>query len=224
MAQPLRIDVWSDIACPWCFIGKRRLEKAIAQEPSGSVEVVWHAFQLQPDIPKEGVDAKTYFAKKFGGAARVQSMFARVTNLACDDGLCFKMDDMKAPNTRLAHQVIAAARHLGVADAVVEALFAGHFEQGRDVGKLDDVLALLAERGVAVDLDALRAAAMAPDVVAEVEEDLQAAGELGIDGVPFFLAGGVVGMSGAQEPETFRMFLEKGREMAAAARAAGAAE
>jgi predicted DsbA family dithiol-disulfide isomerase len=214
MTTPLRIDVWSDIACPWCFIGKRRLEKAIAHEPAGSVEVVWHAYQLQPDIPKEGVDAKTYFAKKFGGEKRVKMMFDRVAGIACDDGLCFQMDDMKAPNTRLAHQVVAAARHLGVADAVVEALFAAHFEQGKDVGKLDDVIALLAARNVPVDLDALRAAATSPDVVAEVDDDLEAAAGLGIDGVPFFLANGVVGMSGAQEPETFRMFLEKGREMA----------
>ncbi len=208
MAPPLRIDVWSDIACPWCFIGKRRLEKAIAQEPAGTVEVVWHAYQLQPDIPAEGVDAKTYFAKKFGGEKRVKMMFDRVAGIACDDGLCFQMDDMKAPNTRLAHQVVAAAAHLGAAEPVVEALFAAHFEQGKDVGKLDEILALLKERNVAIDLDALRAAATSADTVQQVNEDLDAAGQLGIDGVPFFLAGGVVGMSGAQEPETFRMLLE----------------
>jgi predicted DsbA family dithiol-disulfide isomerase len=204
---PITVDVWSDLVCPWCYIGKRRLAGALEQEPEGSVEVRWHAFQLQPDVPLEGLDAEPYFNSKFGGPERVAEMHQRVTDVAAGDGLDFHLERQKrAPNTLLGHR--ATKIHPDPAHAI-ETLFRAHFTDGEDIGDRDTIVRLLPEldahaldRGDAADL---------------VAEDLRMAQEIGIQGVPFFVAGMRVAVSGAQEPEILRQLLAEARQRQAAA-------
>jgi predicted DsbA family dithiol-disulfide isomerase len=200
------LDVWSDMVCPWCFIGKRRLAAALEQEEPGSVEVRWHAFQLQPDIPLEGADAAPYFNAKFGGPERVAEMHQRVTDIAAADGLEFHMERQKrAPNTLLAHRAVKLAADPA---AAVEALFTAHFVDGEDIGDRDTILRLIP------DLDP--AALDRGDGAEAVAEDLRMAGEIGINGVPFFVGAMRVAVSGAQDPEVLRQLLAEARERAAA--------
>ena len=203
----LTVDVWSDLVCPWCYIGKRRLTRALEQEPPGSVEIRWHAFQLQPDVPPEGVDAEPYFTSKFGGAERVQQMHDRVTEVAAGDGLEFHLERQKrAPNTLLGHR--ATKIHPDPA-AAVETLFRAHFSDGEDIGDRDTIVRLLP------DLDAH--ALDRGDATDLVAEDLRMAQEISIQGVPFFVAGMRVAVSGAQEPEILRQLLAEARQREAAA-------
>jgi predicted DsbA family dithiol-disulfide isomerase len=200
------LDVWSDMVCPWCFIGKRRLAAALEQEEPGSVEVRWHAFQLQPDIPLEGADAEPYFNAKFGGPERVAEMHQRVTDIAAADGLEFHMERQKrAPNTLLAHRAVKLAADPA---AAVEALFTAHFVDGEDIGDRDTILRLVP------DLDP--AALDRGDGAEAVAEDLRMAGEIGINGVPFFVGAMRVAVSGAQDPEVLRQLLAEARERTAA--------
>jgi predicted DsbA family dithiol-disulfide isomerase len=199
--------VWSDLVCPWCYIGKRRLTRALEQEPPGSIEVRWHAFQLQPDIPVEGLEAETYFNGKFGGPERVAEMHGRVAEVAAGEGLDFHFERQKrAPNTLLAHRATKIAPDPA---AAIEALFRAHFTDGEDIGDRDTIVRLLPDldehaldRGDATDL---------------VAEDLRLAQEIGIQGVPFFVAGMRVAVSGAQEPDILRQLLAEARQREAAA-------
>jgi predicted DsbA family dithiol-disulfide isomerase len=201
------VDVWSDLVCPWCYIGKRRLARALEQEAPGSVAVRWHAFQLQPDVPVEGVDAEPYFNSKFGGPERVAEMHQRVTDIAAGDGLDFHLERQKrAPNTLLAHR--ATKIHPDPQHAI-ETLFRAHFTDGEDIGDRDTIVRLLP------DLDA--GALDRGDAADLVAEDLRMAQEIGIQGVPFFVAGMRVAVSGAQEPDVLRQLLAEARQREAAA-------
>ncbi|MFN8203043.1 MAG: DsbA family oxidoreductase [Solirubrobacteraceae bacterium] len=205
--MPVTLDVWSDLVCPWCYIGKRRLAAALAQEAPGSVHVRWHAFQLQPDLPTEGVDAKRYFAAKFGGAERVRAIHDRVSAVARDVGLELHFDRQEhAPNTRLAHRAVKLADD---EEAAIETLFAAHFADGEDIGDPETVLRLLPD----VDPGALQRG----DGDGAVDDDLDVAAQIGVTGVPFFVAAGRVAISGAHEPEMLRKVIEAGREQQAAA-------
>jgi predicted DsbA family dithiol-disulfide isomerase len=204
--MPVTLDIWSDIVCPWCLIGRRRLTRALAAEPPGSVLVRWHAFQLQPDIPVEGVDATEYFEAKFGGAERMRQLQSHVAAEAAKEGLELRFDlQRRAPNTLLAHRAIKLAPD---PDAALEALFTGHFERGEDIGDRDTVLRLVE----GLDADALDLGEGAD----EVALDLQTATEIGVTGVPFFVAGGRAALSGAHEPELLRKLIDAGRSQAAA--------
>jgi predicted DsbA family dithiol-disulfide isomerase len=204
--MPVTLDIWSDLVCPWCLIGRRRLERALADEPPDSVAVRWHAFQLNPDMPPEGLDAEAYFADKFGGPERVAEIHGRVTAEAAREGLELRYDlQRRAPNTRLAHRAIKLAPD---PDAALDALFAGYFQHGEDIGDRDTVLRLV---------PGLDAAALDADGGAEeVDADLDVAARIGVTGVPFFVAGGRVAVSGAHEPALLRKVIAAGREQAAA--------
>jgi predicted DsbA family dithiol-disulfide isomerase len=200
------LDVWSDIVCPWCYIGRRRLAAALAEEPPDSVAVRWHAFQLQPDIPPDGVDAATYFQSRFGSAERVKELQAHVAGEAAKVGLTLRFDlQTRAPNTLLAHRAVALAAD---PEAALDALFAAHFEQGLDIGDRDTLVRVVP----GLDAEALDRG----DGAEPVAEDLRAAGEIGVTGVPFFVAGGRVAVSGAHEPALLRQLISAGREQAAA--------
>jgi predicted DsbA family dithiol-disulfide isomerase len=200
------LDVWSDLVCPWCYIGKRRLAAALAAEEPGSVLVRWHAFQLQPDLPPEGVDAERYFAAKFGGEDRVRAIHDRVTAVGHEAGLELRFDRQQhAPNTRLAHRAVKLA---GDEEAAIETLFAAHFTEGEDIGDPETLLRLLP----AVDPDALQRG----DGETAVDDDLDVAAQIGVTGVPFFVAAGRVAISGAHEPDLLRKVIAAGREQQAA--------
>jgi predicted DsbA family dithiol-disulfide isomerase len=204
MDEPLVVDVWADVSCPWCLIGHVRLQKALADEPPGSVVVRPRAFLLEPGLPPEGVPAREHYRRKFGDA--LEGAFARTTAEAAREGLRLDLGAMpKAPNTRLAHRAVALA-----VDplAALRALFSAHFEHGRDVTDVGVVA-----EATGVDADALRAGAGEDAVAADLDETVR----LGITAVPLFVAGGRVALSGAHEPALLRKLLAAGREQAAAA-------
>lgn len=197
----LTVQVISDVICPWCFIGKRRMEKAIAalEVP---VKVHWLPFQLNPTMPMEGIRRREYRTKKFGSWDRSQELDARVFAVGKEEGIDFAFDRIeRTPNTVDAHRLIWLAEVEGIQDAVVEALFLGYFTDGRDISNRKTLLDVVAEAG----LDRLKAEALLTGD--EGTEAIKEAGELSrrhhVDGVPFFVINGQITLAGAQQPDTF---------------------
>ncbi len=198
----MRIDIVSDVVCPWCFIGKRRLEKALVLRPEIAVEIVWRPFQLNPDMPAEGVDRQAYLAAKFGGDAHAERIYANVAAAGASVDIDFAFDRIRrTPNTRDAHRLIRHAAAEGRADAMVEALFRAYFLDGRDIGEH----AVLAEIAGAVGLDAAEAVAFleSPAELDHVLAEERGARRIGVNAVPCFIFERQYAVSGAQEPEFF---------------------
>jgi predicted DsbA family dithiol-disulfide isomerase len=209
-----RIDIVSDAICPWCYIGKRQLERALetlAQEGLHFL-VHWNPFQLNPDMPKEGRDRAAYRAQKFGDPERVRQMDERVTGAAANVGLAFRLDLIRrTPNTLDAHRLIWLAGREGMQDPVMEAVFVAYFTQGRDIGDRD-VLADCAAQG-GMDRAAV-ADFLAGDVAAkEMLAADRAAREAGVNGVPSFFLDGYGLYSGAMPAETMAEALRKGNQI-----------
>jgi predicted DsbA family dithiol-disulfide isomerase len=204
----LTIDVISDVICPWCFIGKRRLEKAL---DGRSAPVRWHPFQLNPDMPREGIDRKSYRIRKFGSWERSQELDAQVGAAGRGEGIAFNFDKMaRTPNTLDAHRVIWLAGERGVQDAVVEALFLAYFTDGRDLTDRATLAEIAAGAGLdRAEVEELLVGLKGLDAVRAGEE--QARG-LGVSGVPFFVVNGKVALSGAQPPELFLQAFEQAGE------------
>jgi predicted DsbA family dithiol-disulfide isomerase len=203
----LQLDVWSDIACPWCYLGKRRLEAAIA-ESGKPTEVTWHAYELSPELPPEGMLISEHLGKRFG-LDNLRAMDAQMTEYGKADGIEFHFERRRrSANTRLAHRAIRIAHAMGGTElqgTVVEACFKANFTDGVDVSNLEELLTALTPTGI--DIAELRLRLTAEDALAEVIADEKLAGELGIDGVPFFIAEGKLALGGAQSPEIFAGFL-----------------
>ena len=216
----LRIDIWSDIACPWCYVGKRRLEQALGRFAHRSeVEVVWRAFELDPSAPRVRDPRQSYaerLARKYGTTpAQAQGMIDRMVDTAAGDGLALRFDHIRPGNTFDAHRLLHLAHERGVQDALKERMLRAYLTEGQAIGE-PEVLAPLA-REVGLD-DREVADLLAGDrCAAEVRQDEALARELGISGVPFFVVNGAVALSGAQPPETFQAAIDQ-------ATAAGAGE
>lgn len=199
----LSVEVISDVICPWCFIGKRRLEKALAAlDGSHEVRVRWLPFQLNPTMPKEGISRREYRTKKFGSWERSQELDAQVAAAGEAEGIHFAFDRMeRTPNTLDAHRLLWLADTVGVQDAVVEALFRAYFTDGRDISDRKTLLDVVAEAG----LDRGKAEAVLTS--AGGQEAIREADELSrrvlVEGVPFFVINGKVTLSGAQPPDAF---------------------
>ncbi len=193
----LVIEVISDAICPWCWVGKRRLERALAAlSPEISATVTWRPFELNPDMPKEGLDRRAYRSRKFGSWEHSQGLDAQVAAAAKADGLDFHHDRMeRTPNTIDAHRLIWLAGREGKQDAVVEGLFSAYFHEGRDVGASD----VLVEVGSAAGLDRARTLALlsSDEGLKEVAAELDRAGRLGVSGVPTVVVNGRPLFSGA---------------------------
>ncbi len=207
-----RIDIVSDAICPWCYVGKRQLERALATLADEGLHfsVHWNAFQLNPDMPKEGRDRAAYRAWKFGSVERMREADARVAQAAANVGLPFRQDLMlRTPNTIDAHRLIWFAGQRGVQDAAMEAVFAAYFTQGRDIGDA----AVLADCAAQAGLDREAVAEfLAGDVAApEMRAADQAAREAGVNGVPSFFLDGYGLFSGAMPAETMADALRKGQ-------------
>lgn len=203
----LTVDVVSDVVCPWCYIGKRRLESALATlrvaDPELSVTIRWHPFELNPDLPPEGIDRADYLAAKFGEAGRAADIYARVREAGRAAGLALDFDAIeRQPNTLDAHRLIAwaQARHPSSASALVERLFQAYFIEGRFLGDRDELVRLAGEAGLPAGEAAEFLASGA--IAEEVRAAEMRAGSLGITGVPFFVFDGRVALSGAHEPAT----------------------
>jgi len=201
----LVVDVISDLVCPWCFIGKRKLETALAElgksEPSFGVEVRWHPFQLNPDLPSEGMSRASYVERKFGGSPRAAEVYARVTSAGEAVGIPFRFDRIeRQPNTFDGHRLIAWAQHGGDATTLVERIFGAFFLEGRRIGERDELARLAAECGWS-DRDA-RTMLESDAMREEIENESREALDVGIQGVPFFIFNGRIALSGAQDPAT----------------------
>ena len=202
-AHPIgRIDVISDAICPWCYIGKRHLERAldILAEHHCKITVAWHPFQLNPDMPAEGADRLKYRIAKFGGLERSRQIDERLTEAAAHVGLEFHLDKItRTPNTVNAHRLIRFAGQKGVQDAIVEELFEGYFCKGADIGDLK----ILADIGAEGGLDRAEVLAMleSDEGRKEVLAGDQMARNAGIQGVPSFALQGHVLFSGAVPAE-----------------------
>jgi len=215
--RALAIDVFSDVVCPWCYIGERRLarglELARAQQPGLAVEQRWRPFQLRPEIPPEGESWQAFVRDKFGGEERARAMFAHVTALGAAEGLTFRFDRVaSAPNTADAHRLILSAGP-GREWAVALALFRAYFAEGANLNDREQLVAIAERAG----LDAREARALldGDDGKAEVVRSQLEAGRLGIRGVPFYVIDGRLGVSGAQPPELFARAVRQALEEAA---------
>jgi predicted DsbA family dithiol-disulfide isomerase len=204
MTDKYQIDVISDVVCPWCYIGQRRLAAALARLPEGDAArhapIRWHPFQLNPDLPAEGVPRKSYLEDKFGGSERAAQIYARVAAAGATVGIAFAFDRIeRQPNTLDAHRLIAWAQERGDASDLVERLFRAYFIEGRNIGDRDVLAAIAGEAGF--DADAAHAAIAADeggDAIAAMD---RRAREIGVSGVPFFIFNEHVAVSGAQEPD-----------------------
>ena len=213
MHEPIKVDIWSDVACPWCYLGKRRFEAglaAFAADPGRpEVEVEYHSYELNPEIPEdfEGSAAKMLAELKGVPEAQARQAQDQIAAVAAEAGLAYDFTSQQPTRTLRAHQVLHLAKAYGVQTEVKERLLSAHFVEGRHVGRDEELAALAAEAGVDREevLRALREERYLPDV----EADVRRARELGIGGVPFYVLDGRYAVSGAQPPELFTRALEQ---------------
>ena len=214
MSKPkIKVDVVSDVVCPWCYIGKRRLEKAIDKlSDTYDFEIEYHPFELNPQIPASGLNHKEHLTEKFGGEDRYEQLTGRVTQVAAGEGLQFDFEKQKkSPNTRKAHALIQLAREEGKQLPVMEAFFKAYFTEGIDLTDDKNLIKVVVDAGV----DESKAKEVLSDEsslvqIAMAEQEMS---KLGISGVPFYIINNRYGVSGAQATETFmKAFLEVGTQ------------
>jgi predicted DsbA family dithiol-disulfide isomerase len=203
MTNLIPLIVYSDVICPWCYVGKRRLEVALqSPEMPGMTEPVWRPFELNPDMPSEGMDRAAYREGKFG-AERSAELDASMTETGAEVGIRFAFAEMKrTPNTRLAHRLIWEAGRQGAQNAVVTRLFQAYFEEARDIGR-PEVLGEIGEEA-GLERAAVTAALTDPESERIVERMIVDGYKMGIQGVPFFILAQKYAVSGAQPPEVWR--------------------
>jgi len=211
----MRFDIFSDVVCPWCYIGKRRFARALTQRPDIQPEVSWRAFQLNPDLPREGMDRAEYVAMKFGGGRRAEEIYKRVTEAGLGEGIDFRFDRIRrTPNTTDAHRLLLYAAGAKAQDAVVDRLFVGYFTEGADIGDTDTLAALAGDAGL--EIDPARRFLASEQGRETVMEDLSLAYKMGITGVPCFILEGKYALPGAHEPEAFQPLFDLAKQEAAA--------
>ena len=213
MTDAIKIDVWSDIACPWCYIGKRNLENglatAAADEDAPEVEVVFHSFELSPDTPVDfdGGEAEYLATHKGVSTEQAQQMLERVTGVAADAGLAYRFDLLKHTNTVKAHELLHYAKEQGRQAVLAERLMSAYFTEGRHLGEEDELVSLAADAGL--DADGAREALQSGRFLAAVRADQAQASAYGINGVPFFVIDGKYGVSGAQPADAFAQIVRQ---------------
>jgi predicted DsbA family dithiol-disulfide isomerase len=205
-AAPLPIDVVSDVVCPWCYIGKRFLEKAIALKPEIPVEVRFRPYFLNPWVPREGISREQYLITKFGSVERYNANSQRVIDAAAHAGLVYARDKIKRqPNTLDCHRLIRWAGDNGA--AMKQRLMELYFSEGGDLTSRDVLVQAAVDCGL--DGDEVRQKLATEEDVAEVEAEANSAKESGIDGVPCFIFGGLIGVSGAHPPDSLAQAIER---------------
>ncbi|WP_407541335.1 DsbA family oxidoreductase [Deinococcus radiomollis] len=199
----ITVDIWSDIACPWCFIGKRRFEAALAEFPqAGQVDVVWHSFELDPNAElAKSVNMRDALTLKYGvPSAQAQEMMDNMTRTAAEEGLEYHFERTRLTNTFQAHQVIHLAAEHGLQGEMKERFLKAYMSEGAHLGDPEVLVSLAVEVGL--DRGEVRSALENQTYAAAVRQDEAQARAYGIQGVPFFVLGGKYGVSGAQSPET----------------------
>jgi predicted DsbA family dithiol-disulfide isomerase len=210
VSEAIKVDIWSDVQCPWCYIGKRKFEDG-AERFGGEVEVEYHSFELAPDTPVDfdGTPIDYLSQRKGIPVDQVEKMLERVTGIAASVGLDYDYDHVHQTNTVKAHELIHYAKAKGRQLDMKERLLKAYFVDGRHVGRVEDLADLAAEIGL--DRDDVVRALEASDYLADVKADVALATEYGIQGVPFFVIDGKYGVSGAQDAETFANVLTQAR-------------
>ena len=205
---PVVIDVVSDVVCPWCFIGKRRLEKALALASDVPVEVHYRPYYLNEWIPAEGMSREEYLTTKFGSPDRYKDIARRVQAAAAAEGLVYAVEKMsRQPNTRDPHRLIRWAEGIGKAPEMKQRLMDLYFTEGADLS--NEAVLVQAAADVGLDPEDVRAALDSDKDIAEIEQEVNAAKEAGIQGVPCFILDGKYAISGAQEPEALAQAIQQ---------------
>ena len=210
----MQIDFIADVVCPWCYLGWRRLEKALAMRPDVQATVVWRPYQLDPTLPEAGVDRKTYMAAKFPDAERREAIGKILDDAAAEDGISWNLAAIPvSPNTNAAHRVIRWAQTAGAQNAVLEGVLAAYFTHGQDIG--DPVV--LADIAGAAGMDRLLVLKLLSEGADKdtVTREHQQAHEAGVSGVPFIIFDGKVAVAGAEPPERLVKAIDKALEAAA---------
>ncbi|MGM0583359.1 MAG: DsbA family oxidoreductase [Pseudomonadota bacterium] len=212
-----RLDILSDPICPWCYIGKAKLEQALADQPDPVFDIEWKPFQLNPDMPPEGMDRESYLEMKFGEDG-AQKVYDRIAAAAREAGLEVDFARIKrTPNTLNAHRLLRWARIEKAQNAVNDGLFRRYFVEGEDISDPDVLTATAAQAGMDADLVSRLLASDAD--VEEVRQEDASAREMGVSGVPTFLIGGRYVVQGAQEPDLWRRVMAELRQLSADAQA-----
>jgi predicted DsbA family dithiol-disulfide isomerase len=202
--KSISIEIYSDVVCPWCYVGKHRLERALTQLPAVRTQVTWQPFQLNPTMPVEGTDRTSYLEAKFGSLDAFRRLEKQVLAAGVSEGIHFAFEKiLTTPNTVLAHRLIWYAAQQGLQDRIVNTLFRGYFEQGADIGSP----AVLADLARSAGLDATHFLA-GQEGIAEVKAEEAAGHGLGIRAVPYFVLNHRYGVSGAQPVEVFVSAIE----------------
>lgn len=209
----MQIDIVSDTVCPWCFIGKRRIERAMALRPDVSFDVFWRPYRLDPTIPREGVDRRAYLKAKFGDTPRSSAMGDAIRSEGTGEGIEFAFDKIaKSPNTLDSHRLVRWSASAGVQHEVVERLFRAYFIEGKDIGDAAVLATIAADAGMDGELVA---SLLASDADLEsVEREAGLANEMGITGVPTFIFDSKLMISGAREAELLVRVIDRAREVA----------
>ena len=207
-SAPLQIDVISDVVCPWCFIGKRRLEKALSTKPYIPVEVRFRPYFLNPWVPRAGISREEYLTTKFGSVEKYKGIATRVTAAAASEGLTYAVDKIKRqPNTLDCHRLIRWADQTGQAAQMKQRLMDLYFTEGGDLTDVNVLVQAAADCGL--EAGKVRQMLASDQDVAQIEQDANAAKDAGIDGVPTYIFGGVAAVSGAQAPEMLARAIEQ---------------
>ena len=197
----MQLDVVSDTICPWCYVGKRRLDRALQARPDVNLDIRWRPFQLDPDIPEEGIDRKIYLQRKFGNSEKAKEIYSALVESGAEEGIDFQFDRIeKTPNTLNSHRLIRWAESAGCQDLIVSLLFEAYFELGQDIGDKDVLESIAKDAGMDTTIvhDLLQSEA---DLDLVRRED-KLARTMGISGVPTFLYNQKFVLVGAQDPET----------------------
>lgn len=204
-----KVDIVSDVVCPWCYIGKKRFEKAMdSLSAEYGFEVNWHPFQLNPDMPREGRNQKEYFSEKFGSWERFMGMLQHVKDAAKGEGLQFAIEKHEnSPNTLDAHRIVKLGQDLGLQDEIVNAFFKAYFEEALDLTRKENLL-LVAERA-GIDRAKAEELLATQEGLAEVQQAEEHYKKLGVTGVPFFIINDKYAFSGAQPIESIIQILKQ---------------
>ena len=217
--QALTVDVVSDVVCPWCYLGKRRLALALSQEHGGPVAVRWRPFQLDATIPAGGMDRRAYLRQKFRDDKRLDEVHARLTALGAEVGVAYRFDAIsRAPNTLDAHRLIRWAADADAQDKLVERLFRLYFEEGRDIGERALLIEVAREGGM--DGEVVERLFADGDDVEAVRAEIAEAQSLGVTGVPFFIFASRLAVSGAQGVDALAKAIAQARASLAGGEAA----
>lgn len=205
--EPIVVDIISDVMCPWCYIGKRRFEKALKLKPDIPVDVRWRPYQLDETIPREGVERQEYLSKKFGGVERAKQIYQAVSDAGEEESIAFKFDKIeRSPNTVDAHRLIRWAVTPDLQEEMVERLFSLYFLEGGDL--TDREVLLNAAKEIGMDLEIVGELIHSDADAQLVAEEVQLARDMGVNGVPCFIVANKYAVMGAEQPEVIARALE----------------